>query len=236
MKFNAITSTLFTLTLATAVSLSLSGNAQALTFVGSSSGTWGTPAPGTNPDAVFSGVGTNKFTWGDPFGFEVGNQLIFKGNTFFTGVNALFQVGSLTYFNSTTLIGTTVDSVPLDIKLAFTSPSSLNEVFEFNFDLISTLNTDNPEESADFVFPISSFGDRSFNIGGVNYTLELTGFSQDGGATTVSEFHVLEGARTTAAIFGKITVDPRTVPEPATLGGLGLLGIYFIARRRTKKG
>lgn len=232
MKFNAITSTLSTLTLATAVSLSLSGNAQALTFVGSSSGTWGTPDPGTNSSPVFSGVGTNTFTWGDPDGFGVGtNQLTFNGNAFSTGVNTLFQVGNLTYFNGTTLLATTVDSVPLDVKLAFTNPSSLNEVFDFNFKLISTPNTGTPEENADFVFPLSSFGDRSFNIGGVNYTLQLTGFSQDGGATTVSEFHVLEGATTTAAIFGKIS----KVPEPTALGGLGLVGLYFVARRRHKK-
>lgn len=64
----------------------------------------------------------------------------------------------------------------------------------------------------------------------------MIGFSQDGGATKVSEFPVLEGATTTAAVFGKITAAPSVdVPEPATIAGLGLLSFYFITRRKALK-
>ncbi|HEY9651653.1 MAG TPA: choice-of-anchor K domain-containing protein [Coleofasciculaceae cyanobacterium] len=234
MKLNLVTTALSSVALASLVSLTLSSNAQAQTFAGNSSGTWGDPNPGANTSPQFSGVGTNTFTWGDPNGFGVGaNQLIFNGNTFSAGIDTLFQVGDLTYFNGTTTIGTTVASVPLNVQLAFATPSVFSEVFSFDFNLVSTPNTGTPEQNADSVYPISSFGSRSFSFGGTDYTLQLTGFSQDGGATTVSEFRVLEGATTTAAVFGRITAAPsKDVPEPATIGGLGLLGVYLMSRRR----
>lgn len=198
----------------------------AQTFEGSASGTFGTPDPGSNANPVFSGVGTNTFTWGDPGLFGVGaNELIFDGNPFDTTLNSLFAVGDLTYFNGTTLLGTTVETVPLNVSLNFTTPSGVNETFSFDFDLVSTPNTGTPEENADFVFPINQTPTQSFNIAGVDYTLQLFGFSQDGGATVTDEFRVLEGATTTAELYGRLTVAPVTgVPEPTSALGILALG------------
>ncbi len=233
MKLNSLTTLVSTVALATLASVSLSSSAQAQTFVGNSSGTWGTPDPGTNTNPVFSGVGTDTFEWGQASFGTPPNRLSFAGNAFSTNIDTLFQVGDLTYFNGSTSINTAVDSVPLNVELAFTDPTGFTESFAFNFDIVSTPNTNDPQESADFVFPMSSFGDRSFSFDGMDYTLELTGFSQDGGATTVDEFRVLEDATTTAAVFGKITKAPvQDVPEPTILGGLGLLSLYLIKRRR----
>lgn len=230
---SSVTTTLSTVALTAITSVGLSSHAQAQTFVGDSSGTWGNPNPGTNTAAVFSGVGTNTFKWGDSTGFGTApNQLTFTGNPLSTGIDSLFKVGDLTYFNGTTLRGTDVDSVPLNVALSFTSPSNLSENFDFTFQLNSTPNTGTPEQSADFVFPINTFGSSSFSLDGTDYTLQLTGFSQDGGATTVNQFRVLEGATTTAAVFGKIT--PAPVPESTSLAGVCLFGIYLAARRQTK--
>lgn len=64
LKLNSfVAATLSTLALTT-VAIGLSGHAQAQTFVGNSSGTWGAPDPGTTSNPVFSGVRTNTFTWG----------------------------------------------------------------------------------------------------------------------------------------------------------------------------
>ncbi|MCP2729273.1 choice-of-anchor K domain-containing protein [Limnofasciculus baicalensis] len=85
-------------------------------------------------------------------------------------------------------------------------------------------------------FP-NSFSPQTFNFMGMDFTLQLLGFGDTPNGPFVSDFISQEGGTNSTMLFGKITKNPRTVvPEPATLSGLGLLGIYFIARRRTKKG
>jgi hypothetical protein len=219
--------------------------AQAQLFAGESSGTWGEPEIGQNVDAVYTGVGTNQFAWGDAGTFGTGaNQLIFTGNPISSGINSLFKVGDLTYFNGTVALGSQVESVPLDILLSLTIPTTFGEVFSFDFELVNTNNTGTPDENADYVYIIDNFGDRSFSFSGKEYTLELTGFSQDDGTTSVSQFRVREGETTTAAIFARITEappspetppppPPKQVPEPASAAGVSLLGIYLITRQQS---
>jgi hypothetical protein len=165
------------------------------------------------------------------------NQLIFAGNTFTTDVDTLFQVGSLTYTNRTVLTDTVVDSVPLTVTLSFVTPGALSESFSFDFHLVSTPNTStDPEANADFVYPIHSTGDRSFNLGGIEYTLSLIGFLQPSSSTPVTEFRVLEDATTTAALFGRIiAVPPEHIPESEPILGLLLIGLLPIVRRQRLK-
>lgn len=123
-------------------------------------------------------------------------------------------------------------------------PLKLSEVFNFNFHLENTPNTSkNPEDWADFVYVKKNFDDgdakgkgiNTFSIDGIKYTLELTSFSQDDGATNVSEFRVLEGEQTTTAIFARITQvpEPKQVSEPGAIAGLSLLGVYLISRKKS---
>ena len=66
------------------------------------------------------------------------------------------------------------------------------------------------------------------------YTIELTGFSQDNGLTSTNEFRVLEEEETTAAIYARISTPPKPakkVPEPGAIAGLSLLGVYLISRK-----
>lgn len=246
-KINKVFATaLSTAALSAIATLGLPNQVYAQTFVGTSSGTWGQPNPGKNPNPVSSGVGTNVFTWGNassPGTFE--NKLEFTGNQFSSGIKSLFKIGDLTYYNGTVDEGSTVDSVPLNILLTLTKPTNLTEVFRFDFELINTPNNFiDPDEDADSIFPINTFDDRSFTVGNQKYTLELTGFSQDGGLTSIDKFSVREGESTTAAIYGRITLvdatrpntppPPQQVPEPGTLVGVAVLGIYIVSRRRSK--
>ncbi len=199
--------------------IGLAAPSSAQTFSGNSSGTFGTPDPGSNDDPVFSGVGTNTFTFGDTGNSRRNpNRYSFAGNSFSTTLDSLFQVGNFTYFNGSTIVGTTIDSVPLNVSLGFTNPGGVNEVFRFDLQNNSTPNTGTPEQNADFVFLISSIGAQTFTVGTTNYTFALNGFSRDGGVTTVKEFRVLEGENTTAGVFGKITAAP--VPEPTSMLGI----------------
>ena len=241
MKLSSIFVTTLSVAVTALTALGFSSQAQALTFSGNSSGTWGEPTPeGMNTNPVYSGVGSNSFSWGDPDDFGTGqNELIFSGDSFSSEMESLFKIGDLTYFNGSVTPGTSVDFVPLNLHVSFGDRVNVNEVFDFNFQLVNTPN-DSPiaADNADFVYVGKNFGNRNFTFADKKYTLELTGFRETGSTTDVSEFRVLEKDRTTAAIFAKITEVPpaKTIPEPGTIAGLSVLGIYLISRRKSANG
>ncbi len=225
-----------TFTIATVAVLGFSSLAQAQVLEGSSSGRWGKPTPGSiNIDPKFTGVGTNLFTWGQPnIPGRLPNQLLFSGNSFTGDIGSPFKIGDLRYHNGTVNVGTSVDYVPLTLELSLNNPVKLSQAFNFNFQLVNTPNeSTDPEKNADFVFVSENFGDRNFIFNDKEYTIELTGFSQDNGVTSTNQFRVLEEEETTAAIFARITT-PKTakkVPEPGAIAGLSLLGIYLVRRK-----
>ncbi len=222
--------------------LGFSDQAHALTFSGISgisSGIWGEPTPGsTNTNPIYTGLGSNAFTWGDPnvclpssnttSGCTItgSNKLTFNGNSFPTDINSVFKIGDLTYFNGTVLKGTSVESVPLNLNVSLSPPVGISQDFDFNLRLVNTPNgAINPEDNADFVFIDTNLSNRSFIFEGNEYTLELTGFNPDIGQIDIK---ALEGATTKTAIYAKI----KNIPEPATLAGLSLLGMYLISRKK----
>ncbi|MDF5725953.1 MAG: choice-of-anchor K domain-containing protein [Rhizonema sp. PD37] len=244
MKLSSIlTTTLYTFAVTTVTALGFSTQTQAITFSGNSSGRWGIPTSGgINTNPAYSGVGTNSFTWGealpdDPKFGTPANKLTFTENSFSTNTNSSFEVGNLTYFNGTVPEGTNVDSVPLNLNLSLTNQNNLHQAFNFDFTLLNTPNdpANTPEQNADAVIIQNSVGDRRFTFDGNQYALELTGFSQDGGKTALSEFRVLEGATTTAGLYARITsVPPAKVPESGTIVGLSALGFYLISQRKAR--
>lgn len=211
--------------------------AKAAAFSGNVSGSWGKPTPGdVNTSPVYSGVEKNEFTWGHPIENAFANQLVFKGNSFSTDTGSLFKIGDLTYVNGTVHYRTSVESVPLKLSLSFNKPNKVEQVFDYQFNLKNTPNlSDDPELNADFLVVAENNAKRSFIHGGNTYTLSLSGFSGDNGKTNLSEFWVLEGEKTTAAIFGKISKVPfskKQVPEPGFLLGLSVVGLCLISRRK----
>ncbi|KAB8329977.1 PEP-CTERM sorting domain-containing protein [Scytonema tolypothrichoides VB-61278] len=239
--FTAALST-FAVTLITA--LGFSNHAQGLTILGNSNGIWGTPDPGSNTEPVFFGVGTNTFTWGrsrpddreNNYG-TTANELTFTGNPFSADdVGSLFKVGDLEYYNGKVEESTSVASVPLNLTLSFTNPGTFREVFNFGFQLVNTTNLGvNPEDDADIVYIKDNFDTRNFYFEGNEYQLNLIGFSQNGGNTTVNKFSVFEDDRTTAGIYARITQITRSkqIPEPAGIVGLSVLGIYLVTHKKS---
>jgi hypothetical protein len=242
MKLSSVFFTTLSVAVTALTALGFSGQAQALTFSGKSSGVWGEPIPGgINTNPIFSGVGTNSFKWGDADNFGTGqNQLTFNGNSFSRKMGSLFKIGDLTYFNGSVTPNTSVDFVPLNLHVSFGDRFNVSEVFNFDFHLVNTPNNStNPVDNADSVYVGKNFGNRNFTFADKKYTLELTGFREKGSTTDVSEFRVIEGKKTTAAIFAKITQvppDSKTIPEPGTIAGLSLLSIYLISRRKSSNG
>jgi hypothetical protein len=245
MKLSSVfTTALSTLAVTIVTALGFSSHAQGLTFLGNSSGIWGQPNPGSNTDPIFTGVGTNTFTWGrarpDDFENNYGtppNQLIFTGNSFSTeDIGSLFKVGDLEYYNGKVEEGTNIVSVPLSLNLSFINPSNFNQVFNFNFQLENTTNSgEDPLDDADTVYVNGNFDTRSFTFDGNEYQLSLIGFSQDNGNTSISNFRVLEDKSMRPGLYARINrVTPReTIPEPASVVGLSVLGIYLITRKKS---
>ncbi|MDZ8224547.1 MULTISPECIES: choice-of-anchor K domain-containing protein [unclassified Nostoc] len=223
------------------VTLGFSNRADALTFSGISTGTWGEPTPGSidiNPNPIYTGVGNNIFTWGDanvclpspnPSGCTItgSNKLTFSGNSFSTDINSVFKIADLTYFNGTVVKGTSVEEVPLNLNVSFISPVGISQVFDLKLHLVNTFNsvTNSEEENADLVFIDENLSNPSFDFEGNKYTLELIGFNPDVEQTSIKAF---EGGTTKTAIYAKI----KTIPEPATVAGLFLLGMYLISNKK----
>ncbi len=246
MKLNSLFNiAVFPFAVAALSVIGFSNQAKAVIFSGNISGKWGEPVPESiNTDPIYNGVGTNEFTWGDPTPFKnaSSNKLVFEGNSFSTDTDSLFKIGDLTYRNGTVLLGTSVEYVPLKLGLSFNKPTELDKVLNYEFDYeFSLKNTINkfvdPEEDADFLYVTNNEVKPSFTYGGDEYTLSLTGFSQDNGTTYVSEFRVLEQETTTASIYAQINKVPKRkkVPESGFAVGLSIVGIYLISRKKAKK-
>jgi hypothetical protein len=207
--------------------------AQALPIAGTTSGVFVNPLP---TGSTTTGVETNDLTFGDATGFATGpNRFTFSALPFNTQTDTDFQVGTFTYFNGTTLAGTTIDAIDLQVGLDFTTPSAGLQTSSFGLDVITTTNTGVPDLDADAVLLPNSFSSTIFMLGDTEYTLQLLGFRNvegDGFLTsTNTRLNVREGATASAQLFGRVTADlpetPTSVPEPLSI--LSLFGIASAA-------
>lgn len=212
---------------------SLAFSVQAANVAGTSSAVFNNPL---TPNTVYSGVGTNSFDWGTALRGE--NKLTFTGTHFSAGLNKPFKLGSFSYTNGTTLSGTNPDSVDLTTFLNFSDAALPTMEASFRLDLTNTPNSRNARASADYVNFEQNTSSSQFIIGGMAYTVKISGFDHVRGAGFLSsngtQFHVMEGHRASADVYGVVTAAP--VPEAETwamtLAGLGLLSL--LARRRQK--
>jgi len=230
--------TLSLVTPATCLFLLCANSTALASFSGTTTGIFVDPSPST---ATVTGVGTSFFTFGS--GVSTPSCSLQYTSTAFQDipVETTFKVGTLTYYNGSIYSGTEANSVALSLALNFTAPSGVSQNFTYGLQLISTLNTDDPISSADYVV-LSSFPDVRFISEGVSYTLSLQFTDLQGGGFIQSgnQLHVLENDQATAVLTGKITtaVAPATtaVPEPSTyITGICILSMVGLNYWRKRK-
>ncbi len=249
VRFNLVaTALVFSVLSALAVSV----GAQTITITGASTGIF------LNADGgVTSGVGTNRFTWGDPGNLGTGpSALSFVGTSFNTSVqrNYVFgspqrlsdviTLGTLEYFNGAILPSSRANSVALELTFSLTTPSGLPPGSSSGtLVLIDTPNTTDPVGSADFVLlPVPTQGISSVVLhtpDGVPLTLQDMHFGPVNGSGfgTLDEFFVLEGRSASAPLLGRFRppceeILRNATKVPITLPEQHVMSAFFLPNFR----
>jgi len=170
------------------------------------------------------------------------NEYTLTGLTgFATPENTPFAVADLFYHNGRTLARSSVTSAPVNVDVHFSDPPGVDRTLTFSFDFALTLNSNDGPASADMLSPVDVYSTTTFFDGPDEYTLELLGFSDDGGTTILPQFVLAEKTNLTSTLYGRI-VPPESggfependlpVPEPA---GLGLIAAALLMLRKSRK-
>lgn len=228
-----------------AVVLGINNPAQAVSL-NFASGSWLNPIGGAG--LVNQSVeGETQIRWGTP---AFGGGVDLKSGLGFTGVSAsalalgeIFQLGRLRHFNHPILAGTAASTITLKLLLNLGDPA-WSQAFDLNLAIEETPNV----AGNCTYFSVAPCADRiafsnaslvqNFAFAGVNYTLHLLGFRQQGDETVVNEFISQEGGTSQAFLFAKITAQTPAapVPEPTTLAGAGFALLGTGLASRFKKG
>lgn len=201
-----------------------------------SSGSWNQPVGGS--EIVYQTVASEtQVRWGFPpdgGGTSQKSGLGFTGvgpSTF--GLGEIFQVGQLRHFNNVVSRGTAASAVNLSLFLNFDNPIATPS-FNLNLQIDETPNAGtcayfSLTPCADKISISETSLSNQFSVAGIDYTLQLLGFSLTPGGVPINEFISQEGGTNQALLFAKVTaVEPEPVPEPATVAGTAL---WLVAAR-----
>ena len=233
----ALFSGLLTAALTVGASL-IAASAQAFTF--SSVGSWANPVGGAASDVGISTVGNeNQIRWGSPIDSER-SGLGYTGNSGNVNFGDTILLGSLRHFNNAIAGGTGISSVDLNLNLSFGLPIP-SQNFSFKLAIDETSNFGNAADCpfsstvpcSDKISWTDTTSTNTFSVGGVDYTLQLLGFSSSPGSAPINEFISQEGGTNQTSLYGKV-VRSEAVPEPTTMAGLALAGAGLAAMRRRK--
>ncbi len=230
--------------------LGFSSQAQAFSISGRADGEWVNPIPdgnnkfcsNSNTNCQFvNGVGTSLFSWGEPAAnippYQP-NKLRFLGNSFSADVGSWFALGSLEYFNGIIYADTNIKRVTLNLDLSFGDNNEVSKLLPISFDLENTENkAENIKdpENADYIDINTASAKTSFQLNQISYQLDIS---------PVRRISAIEGEQAARTyLYGRVSspnrpdsIPPKTdVPEPSTIVGSLLAGMYLIYRKKFSK-
>ncbi len=189
---------------------------ESLNFAANSSGAF------RNPQGVV-GMITNLlpgqsgplFNWGTPpVGYDKGSLYYSGGTTNNITTEGRFAIGTMNYHNGTIYTGTEAETVDLRVSLSLNINGRVsNPSFDFTFQLINTLNTDDPWASADYVHVVNPVSSQTIVIDDYEFEFHLEfGESTSNGFSEFDNFHVLENANAVVNVYGNL-VQRRALGE-----------------------
>ncbi len=183
----------------------------------------------SNADNHFA-WGRTTDRWGNPYQGQSQSELLFNGSDpTSVGLGTRFQLGALDYHNGSFLSNTGADGVgfALDLDL-MVGGQQLNEVFNFEFELLNILNVGNYNgngsdaiASADTVRISDNSRVTQFTLGStvLEFALEF-GEATENGFSNFNEFFVFENRGASTNVYGTLT---NITPEEEAPGGQELL-------------
>ena len=233
--------------LAVAMGLALAGSAGAIPFTGSVIGSWDNVAHDaddvwsiSNQDDGGSTRSKAVFNWGMPSNDQ--SMLSFDGTgsddgeaEFSADLAQPFSLGKVKHYNgrneSSSVDGIT--GVDLNVLMSITSPITGSDTYAFGFGIVNTPNSRKTAE--DLVIASTDLTPTLFEYDGNYYTLELLGFSKDGGATISDTIRTPEGKSRWRELYGQIVSvniggkPPTSVPDLASTASLLIISLGGLA-------
>ncbi len=199
---------------------------------------WGATAPECVAPVVCSGTGTGSFSYGTPFESSAPATLDVGTKASVSQVDDQWAIaGSLRYCNGTTIVGTTVDAVDLDVAVNVTGVGSAST--SDTTLLLNTVNSEDPLASAD-VLSFSSDPARRLHVlegecAEVELRTRLTIVPNLGIEVSLGEiltpgsgFVTVDGRREVA-----IEIKPGGVPNPIKLTAQGVVPVAILGSALT---